>query len=180
MLLEMYEDHGKKMKITVFTHLVSLLSLMFMLTLGVLFVVWTNFDSDAILIMGIFFLIDAIPSLYLHYEYWTTNRAEEVVLRSSEILIRKNGNDIIVKSEEIKKITIYLSPALYKNSNFHLLAIEAYHYAKINLKSGEEIILTSLLNPKLHRDLKQVKGVLFERRKTLFCQLGLFNKWLSS
>ena len=168
------------MKITIYTHFASLLSLIFMVTLGALFVIWTKFDSDAILVMGIFFLIDAIPSLYLHYEYWIINREEEIILRNNEILRRKKRNEIIIKNDEIKKIIIYLSPALCKGSSFHLLAIEGYHYAKIKLKSGEEIILTSLLNPKLYKDLKQVKGVLFERRKTLFCQLGLFSKWLSS
>ncbi|MDE5423320.1 hypothetical protein L3073_13960 [Ancylomarina sp. DW003] len=177
----MYEDHGgKTLRITLNNQL-RMLSFHLFGTIMMIITLWLlEFENDFLVVFLFFWLIYTISVMYLHYEYWITNRGEDITLRSSEILIRKNGSDIIVKSEEIKKITIYLSPALYKNSNFQLLAIEAYHYAKVELKLGDEIILTSLLSPKLHKDLKEVKGVLFERRKTLFCQLGLFNKWLSS
>lgn len=66
---------------------------------------------------------------------------------------------------------ISLSPALYKNSNFHLLAIEGYHYAMVKLKTGEELILTCLLAPRIDKSLKQMKGVLFEKEKRLFCNI---------
>jgi hypothetical protein len=42
----------------------------------------------------------------------------------------------------------------------------------VKLKTGEELILTCLLAPRIDKALKQMKGVLFERRKKLFCAIN--------
>ncbi len=121
--------------------------------------------------MSIFWGGDAITSLYLHFRYWVKNKDEEYEVRDKELIRRKGGEETIYKNDEIEKIIIYLSPALYKNSSFYLLALEGYHYAVVKLKTGEELILTNLLAPRIDKALKQIRGVLFEKKKRLFCNL---------
>lgn len=64
-----------------------------------------------------------------------------------------------------------MSPALYKGSNFHILGIEAYHYARIYLKSEEQLIITCLLAPKVEKAIRGLRGVKIERKKQIFCTL---------
>ncbi len=78
---------------------------------------------------------------------------------------------MLYRNDEIEKIVIYLPPSLYKNSNFHLLAIESYHYAKVKLKTGKELILTCLLSTRIDKKLKIIKEVPIERKKKLFCAI---------
>ncbi|EOZ96874.1 hypothetical protein A33Q_2184 [Indibacter alkaliphilus LW1] len=122
-------------------------------------------------IFGILFLVDAIPALYLHFEYWLKNKGEEYEVRDTELIRRIGGEETYYRNDEIEKIIVYLSPSLYKNSNFHLLAIESYHYAVVKLKTGEELVLTCLLAPRVDKALKKMRGVLFEKRKRLFCMI---------
>ena len=159
------------LRIRLFTHFAVLLSLLIATAMFALILVYLRFEQDAVMIFGIFFLIDAFPALYLHFEYLSRNRGEEYEVRDTELIRRKGGEVTVYKNNEIEKIIIYLSPALYKNSNFHLLAIEGYHYGVVKLKTGEELILTCLLSPRIDKALKQMRGVLFEKRKRLFCMI---------
>jgi len=123
-------------------------------------------------VFGILFLIDAIPALFLHFEYWLKNKGEQYEVRDTKLIRRKGSEETHIRNDEIEKIIVYLSPSLYMNSNFHLLAIESYHYAVVKLKSGEELALTCLLAPRIDMELKKMRGVLFEKRKRLFCMIS--------
>jgi hypothetical protein len=164
-------QEDKMLKITTFTHFASLLSLLIVAVLFILLLFLFSFDKAMAVAFSIGFLIDAMPALYLHIEYWVKNKGEEYEIRENEIVLRKDGKEILYHSRDIQKIIVYLSPSLYKNSNFHLLAIESYHYATIRLKTGEELVLTCLLTPRVDKALKLMKGVFFERKKKLFCAL---------
>lgn len=161
----------KILKVTFFNHLASFSSLLISagFFIGILF--WLKFDPDALKIFGAVFIIDAAPSLYLHFEYWLMNKNVEYEINDSEIIQIKQGKETIYKNQDIEKIVVYLTPDLYKNSNFHLLAIGGYHYAKIFLKTGDELVVTCLLTPRVDLALKQIGGVLFERKKRLFCSI---------
>ncbi|MFO7825299.1 MAG: hypothetical protein R6V72_15280 [Cyclobacterium sp.] len=164
-------QEDKLLKIRLFTHFSSMLPLIIVGILFLIVLVWIKFEHDAVIIFGVLFLADAIPALYLHFEYWLKNNGEEYEVQDARLIRRKNGEKIQIENGEIEKIVIYLSPSLYKNSNFHLLAIENYHFALIKLKSGEKFLLTSLLAPRIDIELKKMKGVLIERKKRLFCTL---------
>jgi hypothetical protein len=99
------------------------------------------------------------------------NKSEEYVIKNNLLIRKKRGEETIYRSKDIEKIIVFLSPALYKNSNMFFLAIEGYHYTVVKLKSGEELVLTCLLAPRIDQSLKQLKGVFFEKRKKLFCKV---------
>ena len=164
-------QEDKDLAVTARTHLAALQSLMIVTVMLLGILIWFQFSVDAIIGISIVWGIDALTSLYLHFEYLAKNRGEEYVIRNTELVRRKGGEETVYKNDEIEKIIIYLSPALYKNSNFHLLAIEGYHYAVVRLKTGEELILTCLLAPRIDKSMKHMRGVLFEKRKRLFCNI---------
>lgn len=163
---------GKLLRVTPLTHISSLLSLLIvgMLFFGIL--VYLRFEQDAVKIFGVLFLVDAIPALYLHCEYWIKNKGEEYEVTGTHLIRRKGDKETHVGNGEIEKITVYLSPSLYKNSNLHLLAIESYHYAVVRLRNGEEIVITCLVAPRVDIELKKIRGVLFEKKRKLFCMIS--------
>jgi hypothetical protein len=140
-----------------------------LILVGVGILSYLRFEKHFVQVFVVVWILDLLPALYLHLTYLSKNRGEEYVVRDSELIRRKNGEETIYKNDGIEKIIVCLSPALYKNSNFHMLSIEGYHYAVVKLKSGEELTLTCLLSPRIDKSLKQMRGVLFEKRKRLFC-----------
>ncbi|WP_439481640.1 hypothetical protein [Cyclobacterium plantarum] len=164
-------QEDKLLKIRFFTHFSSMLPLIIVGVLFLVVLIWLKFEQDTIKVFGILFLADAIPAFFLHSEYWLKNNGEEYEIHHEGLIRRKNGKEIEIKNNEIEKIIIYLSPSLYKNSNFQLLAIENYHYGLIKLKSGDDLLLTCLLAPRIDIELKRMGGVLIEKQKRLFCSL---------
>lgn len=161
----------RKLKITPFAHFAALLSLIIVSSMFFIVLVFLKFDSDAILVFSAFLLIDAAPTLYLHFDYWAKNRGEEYELGEKQIIGRKGEEELCYNYSDVEKVIVYLSPSLFRNSNFHLLAIESYHYAVVRLRTGEELILTCLLAPRLDKSLRKMRNVLFEKRKKLFCMI---------
>lgn len=159
------------LKITPVTHLKSLDGVLF-ITFGLIVLLfWFDFNKSAVIILPIWFVLNNIPALYLHFSYWLKNKGEEYEIRGHEIILRKNGKEISYKCEDIRGIVVYLSPAFYQDSYLHFLPIERYNYASITLKTGERLILTCLLHPRMDKAMSQIKDVYFEKRKRLFCKL---------
>ena len=157
--------------IKVTNHLKALRSLFFvaLIMVGILF--WLKFDIPAVVIFGIFFLLDAIPAIYLHLEYWSQNRMEEYEINEGEIIQYKNGTKVKYTANEIEKITLYKSASMDKGG-IPFLAIESYFYIRILLKSGNELIITRLITDQLDMLVKQLKSVTFQRKKRLFCAIS--------
>lgn len=164
-------QEDKVLSITIRNHFSALQSLFFLATILIVILYFFDFDRGMTMAFAIGLSIDAITSLYLHLEYLSKNKGEEYEVRDTELIRRKDGKETIYKNDEIEKVIVYLSPALYKNSNFHFLAIEGYHYAVVKLKTGGELILTCLLAPRIDKSLKEMRGILFEKRKRLFCMI---------
>jgi hypothetical protein len=165
-------QEDRNMAITVRNHIGALQSLLIVSVMFIGILIWFQFSIDAVIGVSILWGIDAITSLYLHLEYLSHNKGDEYEVRGNELIRRKDGKETIYKNDEIEKVIVYLSPALYKNSNFHFLSIEGYHYAVVKLKSGDKLIITCLLTPRVDKSLKQLKGVLFEKRRRFFCSIS--------
>lgn len=116
-----------------------------------------------------FYLIDVIPGLYLHIKYFAQNKGEEYEISACTLLRRKNGQVFSYRSDEISKIEIFMTPSVYKGSDFHLLTIESYYYAQISLKdSTDRLVITCLIAPNLEEFLKNLPVVSYERHKVFF------------
>lgn len=146
----------------------ALLSLIIGFGMILIILLVLQFDQYALLAFGIWYGVDVVITLFLHIEYWVRNKGEEYEVYFDELVRFKEGKSTTYKVSDIEKIKVYLSPALYRGSNLHFLGIEAYHYARIYLKSGEELIITCLLTPKVEKALRELRGVKIERKKRLF------------
>ena len=163
----------KILKINLRSFLSLRLPTMILMLIGVGIMYYADFDYVLVNSFLIVWSLDQLPSSYLHILYYLKNRNEEYEIRDDALIKRHNGETTIYQNSEIEKIIIHLSPALYENSNFHTTSIQGYHYGVIKLKTGEELIITCLMAPRIDKSLKQIKGVFFEKKKCLFCSFRL-------
>jgi hypothetical protein len=124
-----------------------------------------------ILIFFLFLLIYGL-TLFFHLDYFKRNKQKEYEIGNREIIIKdKNTQEKKYNFNEIESITLYLTPAeFYKYGWRHTRAYDDYHFAKIVMKSGEKIYLTSLLYPSgIEKILKKyMKNVPYSRVKRWF------------
>ena len=92
-----------------------------------------------------------MPVIYIHINYYYTNKGKEYELKPEAIVITNasdNTRKIFLKSD-IEKVSIHLSPKKNKNSDLSFLTFEDYYYIKIIMKDKDELLLTSLLDDNL-------------------------------
>lgn len=165
------------LKITLHNHLVALYFLIVIVVLFTIILVYFNFERNAVFIFSILFIIQAIPGLYLHIEYWLCNKREEYGIHSDRLIRYKNGKEEQYNAEDIEQIKILMSPSLYQNWYLHFLAIEQYHFARVYLKNGEKLIITCLLATRVDKALSGLKGVKIEKKKWLFNSIYIPESW---
>ncbi|WP_462249331.1 hypothetical protein [Ekhidna sp.] len=146
-------------KVTAFTWQTSILYFVICYFLG--------FDLEGTLVGFGLFSLFIIPSFYLHLEYWITNYGQVVEIENHSLKITKKGVSNNYQFSEIKKVIVYKSASLDKGG-IPFSTMEYYNYARIILKSGEEIILTCLLSPRIDKITDQITGVAKERKRGFF------------
>ena len=127
-----------------------------------------NFEKDTLVVMGIFHGVFTFPALYLHIEYAMKNAGEEIEISYNEVLVRKHGQERRYNSSDLSKIIVYKSASLDRGG-IPLSAMEHYNFARLIAKNGEEIIITCLMSRKVDEEVRQLGGVLYERKKRFFC-----------
>lgn len=148
------------LKVTAFTWQTSL-----MLLIGGHY--FLGFDSETLLVVFLFTGIFVFPSLYLHGEYWIANYRQAVDISNQSLVITKKGVSTNYPFSEMDQVILYKGMSLEKGG-IPTSPLEYYNYARIILKTGEEIILTCLLSPHVNKITDQITGVKRERKKHLF------------
>ena len=120
-----------------------------------------------LLFLSYFLLFMTLPALFYHIDYLKRNRKEEYEIGNEKIIRRKQGVETVFDCNEIDNVYLYLSPPEFRNDIIRVVAHDNYHFAKIVMKSGEVLYLTSLLYPSgIEKILNQyMKGVAYEREK---------------
>ena len=88
---------NKELSITVRNHFVALQSLLFLVIISIAILYFFNFDVGMTIAFTIGVGIDAITSLYLHFEYLLRNKGEEYKIRDTELIRRKGGEETILR-----------------------------------------------------------------------------------
>lgn len=127
-----------------------------------------EFDNDYLFIVGLFHAAFTTPALYLHIEYTLRNGNEEIELSYNEIIVRNTGEERRYSTTDLSKIILYKSASLDRGG-IPLSAMEYYHFARIIVKTGEEIVITCLMSCKIDEEIRQLRGVPYERKKSFFC-----------
>ena len=173
MLLIQVGTQGGNMKIRIsLSNQLRVLSFQFVGVILMLIILYfLNFNIDALTIFGIFFIALTLPAIYLHIEYYITNRKQEITIGDDDITLNTKMGDIyIYKFSELSKVILYKSASIDKGG-IQFTPIESYHYLRIITNSKKQIIITCLMYPKLDEVVNELKGVKKLRIKRLFCTL---------
>ena len=139
-----------------------------MMSLAIYYVIKTDGYTEGIpVVFGTIYLINFIPTLFIHIEYYLKNKNDILIIDTSKKTISINDQKPIFFSE-IENIIYFMPPVWHRKSFIRLLSFEDYHYAKIKMKNGEQFIFTSLMAYRIEDVLKQISGVPIEKRKLLF------------
>lgn len=95
-----------------YNHFAALISLIIVLILLLTLLVWFRFDEGFVTVFTIAFIIDAIPTLYLHFEYWLKNKGERYEVGFDELVRYKSGKREAYKTSEMEKVEVYVTSAL--------------------------------------------------------------------
>jgi len=153
------------LKITLFKHIrVAFIPLFF---IGVTIFTIQHFGGIDLynlppLTFGLLFFVFLIafltlPALFLHIDYFIRNRQDEYGIGNRKIIRRKNGEEWIYLISDIDNIRLNLNHYFGLHSSSSVGGADLYtklqppwakyHFAKIVMKSGEVLYLTSLLYP---------------------------------
>jgi hypothetical protein len=149
----------KILKITRKNHFNILKPLIIFISIGLIIIVFSQFEKYMVMTILFANILNGYSALYLHYKYYKINKNEEYEIRHNKIIKRKNGKTRIFHSNEIEKITAFLSSALVKGNHAYQISIDEYHYVEVKLKTGEKLILTCLLANRIDKAVKKMHGV---------------------
>ena len=169
-----------KYQITIINQFLSLKllirrSIIYWITVYFCFRVLGYFQSGAIA-LSIYYLLQFIPTLWIHLEYYFTNKNDVLIIHPIEETISFNQQELI-HFNQVEKIFLVLTSAMYRNSTLRVLPFENYHYAIIKLKDGQTHIFTSLMDFKVRETVELIKGVPIYKRWRFIPSRLLFRYW---
>ncbi|HSY77238.1 MAG TPA: hypothetical protein VK890_10300 [Bacteroidia bacterium] len=131
--------------------------------------------SYAIIFATFFFVLSALPCIYLHLEYYMYNkgRSMDIFPEKGHFIWANESGQKTIEFSEIEKILICRTPSGFRKNSIRYLPFEGYHYAIIYLKSKETIIFTSLMAPIIEDAAGYIIGVEIELKKRFFCNIVL-------
>lgn len=92
------------------------------------------------------FLVQLIPQMALHIDYYNVNKGDSLEYDSTSQLIRfvHRNTSVTFYPSQIESVVEYISPNLYKGYPL-IISFEVYYHKIVTLKDGTRIILTSLM-----------------------------------
>jgi hypothetical protein len=141
----------------------------FSLSTGILsFLLWrfVFYDDVFLLSVSAFYIFSTLPAVYLHIEYFLYSYNKEIEIVDEKIVVRTGFREKVYLWKDLKKIIIYKSGGMDRGS-FPMSAMDYYRYARIIAESGEEIIITCLMNMDIEDVIYQIRGVPVERKKRM-------------
>ena len=121
-------------------------------------------NTDTVPYFLIYYVVSIIPALFLHVEYYLINRKDIVIINALKETISFNDQKVVY-FKNIVKITLVMSPVLYRKGSLGFTPFDNYHYAIIMMNGGEEFIFTCLLAKKVEETMKQITDVPIEKRR---------------
>jgi len=138
-----------------------------------------NYDEHLKNGLLVFALINFLPVLYLHIEYYSFNNRTklEINIYNKQISYTKSGRTEMLNFDELSKIVVYMAPFMHSKRLFIRIPFDQYHYARIYTKSGRTLIVTCLMAQKVQDAIGNIRGVAIEKKKRLFASILLEDLW---
>ena len=126
--------------------------------------------NDFVILYSIFFIIDMIPTIILHTQYWIKNQGTILTLNTeTKELIYDTKSDLLRYSfDDIKYLQYYRS--LGKGSGLH--SFGEYRYYKIIFNDNKEVFITCLMINDIENTLEMLLKMPAEKHSKLLCLLG--------
>jgi len=151
-----FYNHLKVLWITIFTTVLYFLGWWY-----------HKFDFDFFVIFGIGYTLTVVPSFFLHVSYYIRNKGMTAEILSDCIIIKKDEQETIIKSSDIKEIKVYKSASMDKGG-IPITPMEAYFFARIFTNDNKKYELTCLMDTNIDKSIRILQGVKIYREKGLF------------
>lgn len=127
-----------------------------------------GFERDLFVFLGTFYIVNLIPVLILHFQYYNANKdvAFCTELVNQHFIFKTQNFRKVIDFSEVQKVDIYMLFSMYRGSKFQLLPFEEYHYATIQTRD-EKLIVTSLMVKNLVNEFKDL-GIKMERHQCFY------------
>lgn len=96
------------------------------------------------LIVCVSIIVLSVFLLHFQYLYFNVGVKVELIDRDSFIYYCRNGNEKIIRKDDVDSVVKYVSNA-HASGGRYVLPTDNYHYQKIQLKNGDYFIITSLI-----------------------------------
>jgi hypothetical protein len=145
---------------------------------GIFYFFYQNgiYEIYPLIVLIVFFLVLVFPALLLNIEYYLINKNSVVDINTITKTVSFNNHQSIIFSK-IEKVTLVMSPVLYRNGSNLVTAFDNYHYALLKMKDGEEFFFTSLMTPKVEDAFKEISGVPIEKKRCFIASPLLLRCW---
>jgi hypothetical protein len=138
-------------------------------TLLYLGVCWyVKFEKAALIIGLCFYTLTVIPSFFLHISYYIRNRGTACEILPDRLRLEIEGKETIIASSDIKEIIVYKSASM-DAGGIPITPMEAYFFVRIFDTSGNKYELTCLMDTKVDKSIKVMRGV------PIYTERGFFN-----
>src|SRR5574337_475590 len=151
------EDNSKVFKVSFFNQLYALEYLLTvnLLLVVALYVLHLRLDDVVIVLIVLY----ALPVLYLHIEYYLTDRGKVIEIHDGLIKVHFSKDSVKdFQTSDIIRIIINKSKN-YATMRFPITAFEKYYYVKMIFADGESVIITSLMIRNLEKVIIGIRGV---------------------
>ena len=120
-----------------------------------------------ILVTAAFFLLILVPHLLIHLRYTFLSSAVSVefIDQPQEIVVKFGDQTKVIHNVDIETVDLVIPRSLARKEVF-VYPWQLYGYAIINLRSGEKVLITSLVVPRLKFPFK-LQNV--NIRESLYC-----------
>ena len=156
-------------KITPWSHFKALEFLIYgsILLSGLVYFLYMHegYSTSLVQFFSLYYML-LLPTLFLHLEYYAMNKRSIIEINTLQRIISINEKQII-SFDEIEKIILYMPPVWHRKGFIRLLPFEDYHYSKIKMKNGKQLVFTCLLAPKVEEAMKALSGIPLEKKKRL-------------
>lgn len=105
-------------------------------------------DEQGLFALQICFIVlalQALPVLFLHIYYWYVNRGMTVKTLGRKVVVQSPKGELVFDITEIKVIELKVTIS-HANGGFKILPSENYMLGRIELKSGQKVVVTTLLD----------------------------------
>jgi hypothetical protein len=122
-----------------------------------------------VLIFAVGYLLTVVPSFYLHLNYYLKNRGLICEILPDKVIIIRKGIETTIEANSIKDVVVYKSASI-EPGGIPITPMESYFFVRIFDQSDKEYNLSCLLDSKIDKHIKIIRGIEF------WTERGFFNK----